>query len=108
MSNTIKRKLTVTEILDAMSAFREWIGETKLYNVLVEQTCHPFGVSVRIESDEITIPELKSGVKIRTPYDLPIEMIYNFYINSPFYKIDVELEENYLPQLQNLIENGNQ
>ena len=110
MSN-IKKQFTVKDILDALPDFRHWIEETKLFNVIVEQT-NPnrrlfnstFGsAEPYIVSEEISM-HLKLGVPIITAYDLPIELIQNFYANSPYFNLAKDgVDEIYFPY-QNLLE----
>lgn len=82
----------VKDILDALPLFRAWIEQTKLFSVLVETTsgsrvAESFtGVGVRIESPEISI-NLNDGIIIKTPYDLPLPVLEEFFRNSPFYII---------------------
>lgn len=98
-----KRAFTVKEILDARLDFVEWIKGTKLYNIIVELTNTPYpeGTETVIQSDEINL-NLVKGIVVNSPYDLPIELIYEFYANSPFYNIGVGMvvEEKFLPNIK--------
>lgn len=84
---------TVKDILDYLPKFREWIETTKLYNVIKEESNPSTAffsnaeIDVNLVSLEIQM-QLKRGRLISTPYDLPIELIKQFYMNSPFFNVD--------------------
>lgn len=109
----VPRKYTVKDVLDTQPEFKEWIEQTKLFNVLVELTSGKTlwesfgGVQPTIVSSEINI-SLIAGVVIKTPYDLPLELIGQFYMNSPFFDSDLasrlKTGDTYSPH--KLIDNG--
>lgn len=72
-------------VFSSIPDFKEWIENTQLFQVLKQESNNPsnFGVPT-IRSEQISIG-LNSGIKVDTAYDLPIEVIFEFFLNSPYY-----------------------
>ena len=66
--------------------FREWVENTQLFHTLVMATNRR---AEGVEYEHIRTPDMlltiESHIKVHTFDDLPKEMVYQFYINSPWY-----------------------
>lgn len=113
---TVKRKYGVKDILDALPELRVWIEQTKLFNAIKELTNTQIingkpvvsmfdGIPVTLVSESINM-NLVRNVSIKTPYDLPIELVEQFYQNSPFFTLadGINIGDIYKPI--KLIDNG--
>lgn len=87
----LAQQTKVEALFSKVPEFKEWVEKTCLFNKLVYETNHkPVGVDFhRIQSDEISI-DLREGIKINKAEDLPVQLLREFFLNSPFY-----LSENY-------------
>jgi len=66
--------------------FKEWLENTQLFNVIKEESnSHGMmGISPTIVGKGIQL-QLEPGVVVNRMEDLPLEMVMEFFRNSPFY-----------------------
>lgn len=97
MQDVPKRRFNTKDILDALPELKKFIEDSKLLHVLkargkpemidgkpvISMFSH---VPTTVLSDEITM-HLKDDIQINTAYDLPLELVQNFYYNSPFFNL---------------------
>lgn len=72
--------------------FKTWVEQTSLFDSIKNRK-KVIGVDFyEIRAKEITI-RLKDNVIVNKAEDLPIELIENFYINSPFYNPKINIKK---------------
>ncbi len=81
-SNSRDPILEKDRVFNSIPGFKEWIEQTSLFNTIKMHV----GSGIRID----LIPNnasyiLNKGGKVEKAEDLPIEMIVEFFINSPYY-----------------------
>jgi hypothetical protein len=95
--------MNITNPNEIPLALKEWIEDTRLFAFLQWETNNVgwHGVLPTLFAADENRPmtlALQPGVVINRAEDLPIELIEEFYINSPFYKGE---NNNNLKQLTN-------
>lgn len=76
-------------IFDNNKVFKEWVEQTSLFSTLVEGTkilnrgSHYIGYKICMNNFEII---LAPNHIVNTVYDLPFELVVEFWKNSPFYE----------------------
>lgn len=86
MSQELQKENTqlIADFFSAVPEFKAWIENTSLFHALVNDVG---GVIRGHGEDGSVVFEMSRGFHIiHKAEDLPIEMIMNFYENSPFYK----------------------
>lgn len=79
-------KLILVENVDQWRAFLTWVENTSLYTALQND---PYGTEIRGHSPEGDVMlnlHLVRDRPINSAEDLPVEILRNFYINSPWFK----------------------
>lgn len=71
-------------IFDNNKVFKEWVEQTSLFNALVQDSGNPTCVGIRATDNSLEL--LTRGIKVSTVYDLPFELVVEFWKNSPFYE----------------------
>lgn len=112
----IKRKYGVKEILDTLPEFRIWIEQTSLFDTIKRFTNPEMidgkpvismfsNINVQLDIEDLNINLLRHA-HVQTAYDLPIELVQQFYQNSPFFTLadGVNVEDIYKPV--KLLDNG--
>lgn len=75
--------ITKEEFFNRLPEFKEWVEQTHLFTTIKQMV----GTGVRIDMYEYQQSlELTGVIKIEKVEDLPIELLWQFYINSPFYE----------------------
>ena len=74
--------------------FKAWIEQTALFHAIVNDV----GGTIRLHGPdgEVTGEFARNGRTIKAAEELPIEVLYEFYINSPFYTQEDDNNRNLL------------
>ncbi len=89
-------------VFSSIHGFKEWIENTQLFQVLKQESNNPNNFGVPVIRSEVISLNLNNNIKVNSATDLPIEMIEEFFRNSPYY-CDKTNYDNF-----KLLENGNE
>lgn len=77
------RTATRKAIFDHNTSFKEWVEGTTLFHSLVKNSGNPLCEGIDAADGSFSLDT--KGVSVKTVYDLPFELIVEFWKNSPFY-----------------------
>lgn len=112
----VKKKYGVKDILDALPDFKVWIEQTSLFDTIKRLTNPEMidgkpvismfsNVNVNLLTEDLNMNLLRN-TNVKTAYDLPIELIQQFYQNSPFFTLADGVNINDIYKPIKLIDNG--
>lgn len=81
------QKLKMTAFFEKFEGLKEWIEQTQLFQLLVENSGNTNCTIEAFTEEEVLILNLNHK-KITIAEELPIEIVAKFFRNSPFYRIE--------------------
>lgn len=82
-ANPEMRERIVKAIFSRIIGFKEWIEDTSLFHSIVN---NPLAMEIKAIDNSISLKP--TGKKVEKAEDLPVELILEFYRNSPYYTIN--------------------